>query len=443
MSEEILSDSGFSFVGTSDISGVVRGKSFPSYQWDNRQQRGVGWTTTNIQITCFYTIAESPFGSFGDLALVPDPSTRFQLPCCKEENQSSDFSLGDILELDGQPWAFCLRSKAKKALTILYEEFGLLIRSAFEHEFQVPNSNPNLGDSFGFRGFREAEKWAHDLMNAFNAAGIKAESFMKEYGPSQFEISIHPTVGIKSMDQAVLVRELTKDVLAKHGKKSSFSPILDPKSVGNGVHIHLSFLNKDHQPISHDAEDPCGMSETSKHFIGGVLLYLKNILAFLAPSEISYYRLTPHRWSAAFNNLGFRDREAAVRICPVTSLDTIKISEQFNFEIRAVDSAASPYLAMAAILFAGSEGIRQKIVPPEATQEDLSLLDTKTLLKRGIERLPKSLSEALDETSSSQAVRNWFGSDFIEVYLKHKAAELDYLKSMTIEEKCAVYQKVY
>jgi glutamine synthetase len=443
MLNEILSESGFSFIATSDISGVVRGKALPSNQWEQRQQRGMGWTPTNVQITCFDTIAESPFESFGDLALVPDPSTRFQLPRFNQSCQGSDFSLGDILELDGQPWAFCLRSIAKKALSIFYDEFGLLLRSAFEHEFQITDLQPRLGDSFGFRGFREAEKWAHDLINAFNLAGIKPESFMKEYGPSQFEISINPTIGIKSMDHAVMVRELTQDVLAYHGKESSFSPILDPKSVGNGVHIHISFLNKDHQAVSYDAEDPNGLSETSKFFIGGVLHYLKDILAFLAPSEISYYRLTPHRWSAAFNNLGYQDREAAVRICPVTSLDKTKITEQYNFEVRAVDSAASPYLAMAAILFAGAEGIRHKIFPSEATKEDLSVLDKKTLFNRGIERLPLSLREALDTMSKSKEVRKWFGHDFVEVYLKHKEAELDYLKSMTIEEKCAAYQKVY
>ena len=65
------------FVATSDLAGLVRGKSFPVSEWAKRSMRGVGWTPTNVQITCFDTIAESPFGSLGDLALIPDAATRF------------------------------------------------------------------------------------------------------------------------------------------------------------------------------------------------------------------------------------------------------------------------------------------------------------------------------------------------------------------------------
>ena len=66
-----------------------------------------------------------------------------------------------------------------------------------------------------------------------------------------------------------------------------------------------------------------------------------------APSAISYERLKPHRWSAAFNNLGLHDREASLRICPITTEDTESTARQFNFEFRAADAAASPYLALA------------------------------------------------------------------------------------------------
>ena len=75
---------------------------------------------------------------------------------------------------------------------------------------------------------------------------------------------------------------------------------------------------------------------------------------------ISYTRLTPHRWSAAFNNLGYRDREAAVRICPVTGRDEIAKARQFHFEFRAADAAANPHLLLAVLIRSGLQGIKKK-----------------------------------------------------------------------------------
>lgn len=432
-----------SFVGISDMAGKVRGKSFPTDQWEKRADRGVGWTPAIAYMTCFDTIAASDYGAFGDLLIVPDPDTRFPLPCLRDGMTPSDFMLGDILTLDGAVWDLCLRGKAKAALAKLYDNHGIQVRAAFEHEFINTSIPPHYGDGYGFRGFRASADWSGDLMAALRAAGITPDTFMKEYGPSQYELTIAPEIGLKAADFAVLVRELTRDVLRQHDAEASFTPIIDPAKVGTGVHIHMSFLDKDMQPITYDASHPQGLSDVTKYFIGGVLKYLKPILAFLSSSEISYLRLTPHRWSAAYNNLGYRDREAAVRICPITALDADAIAKQFNIEMRAVDASSSPHLALAAIIFAGEEGIRNKISPSAPTDEDIARLPTAELAKRGIEPLPKSLTEALDEMAKSKVVRGWFGDDFVDAFITHKKSEIDFLKDMTWQEKCTAYTDAY
>ncbi|HHS94373.1 MAG TPA: glutamine synthetase, partial [Rhodobacterales bacterium] len=325
------------YVGTSDIAGQVRGKGFPASEWDKRAQNGVGWTPTNIQLTCFDTIAETPFGSFGDLALVPDAETRFTL---ERGDDRLDFALGDIRETDGQPWAFCPRGLARRALAELHALTGATPLAAFEHEFQIKNVAPNPGDAYGFKGFRDSHPWAEAYLHALRQTTCIPDTFMKEYGPAQYEITMKPAKGLMAADNAVLLRLLARDVLKSYEVAPSFAPILDPESVGNGVHIHFSFLDDAGAPLTHDSDDAHGMSTLTRHFIGGVLKYLDQILAFLAPSEVSYLRHTPHRWSAAFNNLGYRDREASVRICPVFSTDPAKVARQFNFEVRAVDAAA-------------------------------------------------------------------------------------------------------
>lgn len=427
------------FVGTSDVAGLIRGKSFPDIEWDKRSSRGVGWTPTNVQINCFDTISESPFGSFGDLILVPDPSTRFVLT----HERRLDFALGDILSLEGTPWPFCTRSLARQALKKLHEVAGAHVLSAYEHEFQIRDQPARPGDAFGFKGFRDGQEWAEALMDALASAGCEPDTFMKEFGRGQYEITNKPAHGLVAADNAAILRMLTHDVLGQFGLKPSFSPILEPTGVGNGLHIHFSFLNDAGEPLTYNGDDQYGMSQLTRHFIGGILRYLDQIIAILAPSEISYLRLTPHRWSAAFNNLGICDREASVRICPVTARDENSISRQFNFEVRAADSAASPHLAMAALVFAGTQGVIDGLEPPTPAQEDLSTLSSDALFAKGFKRLPTTLDEALERLSASEAARSWFGNDFVDLYVAHKRGEQAQLEGLDEVTKCARYAEVY
>ncbi|MBL4767913.1 MAG: glutamine synthetase [Rhodobacteraceae bacterium] len=435
----MTSDDTLVFVGTSDISGIVRGKSFPESEWEKRLISGVGWTPTNVQITCFDTISESPFGSLGDLALIPDAATHFKL----DGKTPLSFMLADIRTLQGDPWDFCTRSLAKRALDNLRDATGATVLSAFEHEFQITDQPVRKGDSYGFKGFRDGQAWAEAFLAAMRQTSCVPDTFMKEFGPSQYEITNKPATGITSPDNAVILRLLASDVLRGHGVTPSFSPILDPESVGNGVHIHFSFVDDAGAPLTWDAENEFGMSSLTRHFIGGILDHLDQIIALLAPSDISYLRLTPHRWSAAFNNLGYRDREASVRICPTSAQNPDAIARQFNFEVRAVDAAASPHLAFAAIVFAGLQGIKDKTEPTPPTQEDLSLLDPDTLASRGFKRLPQTLGDALDRLDGSTPVRNWFGNAFVDLYIAHKRGEMAQLEGLDQQQKCDRYKDVY
>ncbi|MFC6583431.1 hypothetical protein [Sulfitobacter aestuariivivens] len=274
-------------------------------------------------------------------------------------------------------------------------------------------------------------------------AGLSPDSIMKEYGPNQYEVVIGPEEGVRAADAAVIVRELTRATARHANQHATFAPILDSASVGNGVHVHMSFLNADGEPATYDADGPCGMSEVTAAFSAGVLKYLDSILALTAPSVVSYLRLIPHRWSAAYNNLGFRDREASLRVCPITAKDPISIARQFNIEYRAADAAASPHLALAAIVHAGCQGIEEGLTPPEPTEEDLSLLSPDDLEARGFVRLPEMLETALDLFEANDIVRGWFPDVFAPVYLAHKRAEIAHVIEMDIVERCAAYSQTY
>lgn len=429
------------FVATCDLAGKVRGKAFPAEQLEKRLQRGVGWTPTNVQINCFDGIAESPFGALGDLLLIPDASTEVDVQF--DEQQKTHFMLGDIVTLEGEPWEFCTRSLLKSALRRLQDVAGVNLLAAFEHEFQLKGTSAIPHQAYGRSGYEQQQMLCETLMGALASAGLSPDSIMKEYGPNQFEVVIGPEQGIRAADAAVIVRELTRSTAIACGEEATYTPIRDVSSVGNGVHVHMSFLRPDGSAATYDENNPYGMSALTGSFAAGILKYLDSILALTAPSVISYSRLTPHRWSAAYNNLGFRDREASLRVCPVTAKDSVSIAQQFNLEYRAADAAACPYLALAALLHAGVQGIEEGLEAPLPTEEDLSLLSPEVLAERGFIRLPKTLEAALTCMSESAQVKEWFSDEFVQVYHAHKTSEIEHVKDMELDEQCAAYEMAY
>lgn len=427
---------------TCDIAGKTRGKGFPAADFEKRLKRGIGLAPTNMQITCFDVIAESPFGSLGDMVLIPDAQTRVSLRD-EESGLAEDFVLGDIRHTDGRGWDCCPRSILKGALQRLESVAGLTLVSSFEHEFQFKGPAMPIGSAYTLTSFRQRRRFAESLTAAMRAAGMEPDTVMKEYGADQYEVTMGPQKGATAADQAVILRELVRAVAHAHGEEVTFTPLRDPKGVGNGVHIHMSFLDAEGRPATYDPQGRHGLTKPAGQFVAGILKYLDSFLALTAPSVVSYTRLTPHRWSAAYNNLGIQDREASVRICPVSSMSDIDRARQFNFEFRAADAAASPYLQLAGIVHAGVQGIEENLEVPDATEEDLSLLSPELLSQRGYSRLPQTLADALDRFAASETVKGWFSPQFVEVYRLHKTGEMAFLDGKTEAEICAAYETVY
>jgi glutamine synthetase len=154
---------------------------------------------------------------------------------------------------------------------------------------------------------------------------------------------------------------------------------------------------------------------------------LPAIAAVTAPSVASYYRLRPNRWAPTLANLGVQDRGAAVRICPVYATSSESIARQFNVEFRVADAAASPYLALGAVVNAGLDGLRQRRRLDDAPPA----------------KLPASLPEALDHLAASAEAAAWFGPAFLAVYLQFKRSEIKALEGLDEAEICRRYAEIY
>lgn len=432
-------DAALTMACTSDLAGMVRGKGFATDDLEKKIARGIGWTPTNAQITCFDTIADSPYGALGDLVLWPDQDTHAR--CRLPEGRTMSFLMGDITELDGTPWECCTRTILKRTLTRFSKVSGLELRATFEHEFML--SGGSATRAFSLQGFNEVQPFADALLQALDGAAIAPDSFLREYGPDQFEVTLPAVPALRAADEATMLREITRATASAMGQGATFSPLTGSEVVGNGVHIHFSLWTSDGLPATHNAAGQDGLSKPASSFIAGILRHMNGVSALTAPAAISALRLVPHRWSAAYNNLGAQDREAAIRICPVSARDPEARARQFNFEFRAADAAASPYLALAVLVAAGTIGIEEELQAGAATEEDISLLSETELAKRGLKRLPHSLETALKEFAADKTLLTKFPERFPDIYVAHKLGELAHVADMSDDERFAEYQSTY
>lgn len=423
----------------SDVAGQVRGKGFALADLDKRIASGVGWTPTNVQITCFDGIAPSPYGSAGDLILWPDAEAMFTADI--PDAPTMRLVLGDVRDRDGIAWTCCLRGHLRDAIRRIEAASGLEVRVAFEHEFMLVGQE--VGTAFSLSGFHQVQAFSEALMTALGKAGMEPDSFLREYGPSQFEVTLAPKPALRAADEAIALREITRAVARSFGYHASFAPILDAGSVGNGVHVHLSFWGKDGSPATYDPSGVAGLSQAAGAAAAGILRHMPDFAALSAPSAVSFVRLQPHRWSAAFANLAVQDREAGLRICPVSSTDPQRMARQYHYEYRAADAAASPWLVLSALLHAAASGVEAGMPCPEPTRGDLSALSDEGLAATGVAPLPRTPTDALERLGASSEVTAWYPKGFVPIYRDHKTHEFDALTGLTAEETMQRYAAVY
>lgn len=431
------------FVGTCDLSGLVRGKGFPAEEFAIRMRRGVGFTHSNIMMSPFGPIYDTPFGTEGDLMLVPDTSARVEV-AFDEYSAAERFYLGDLMTTDEQHWECCPRHFLRRALFALHQinrQSGLNLLAAFEQEFVYTGVEARPGATYALDAYRRQGLFAEHFIAALREAGLTPDTFLPEYGARQYEVTVHPTGGLRAADEAVIQREMARAVAHRLGYRAVFAPILDPNGVGNGTHIHFSLRDGSDRPVFYEPGRPYRLSLIGEHFVAGILHHLPVLAAITAPSPVSYYRLRPNRWAPTWANIAVQDRGAAIRICPIFGHEGA--AQQFNVEYRVADAAASPYMALGALVWAGVDGLRHSRTLPPLAERNFWDMSEAERAAAGIRPLPRSLPEALDGLEGCPEAREWFGDKFFDVYLSFKRAELKVVEGLTEAETCARYAEIY
>ena len=231
----------------------------------------------------------------------------------------------------------------------------------------------------------------------------------------QAEIDLVYAPLVKAADGIMLYKYIVKNVAQKAGYTVTFMPKPIFGDNGSGMHVHQS-LWKDGTPLFYDETGYAMLSETARHYIGGLLRHAPALLAFAAPTTNSYRRLVPGFEAPVNLVYSMRNRSACIRIPTYSSSPAAR-----RVEFRPPDPTANPYLAFSAMLMAGLDGIRNKIEPPPPADMDLYELEPEEAAK--IQSVPGSLYEVLDALEADHEfllVGDVFTQDVIDTWLEYK-----------------------
>ena len=437
-----MSADGLTALACCDLGAIVRGRSVPSAQLDEHVRAGVGWVPANHALTPLGPVAEpNPFGSTGDLRLLPDPGTRARI-AAGEGASALELVLCDIVHTDGEPWECCPRGFLRDALGELEQQLGARLTASFEHEFQLLLDEP-AALPFTLDAQRRVDPFPASVTAALDEAGVEPERFFAEYAAHQFEVPVAPAEGLAGADRSVVLRVLVREVARRLGMRASFAPLLDPEQAGNGAHVHFNLLDPTGSSILYDPSRPACLSEIGGQFAAGVLAHARALSALTAASPVSGARLRPHRWSAGAACLALRNREALLRIPPLVTLAGGDPAMQMHLEYRGADATANPYLALGAIVRAGLEGVRTGLPTPPILETDPALLDGEEAERFGVGALPGTLEQALDALAQDGVARAWMTPLLYDAYVSVKRAELDAAEGLDLVALCRRYAAIY
>jgi glutamine synthetase len=403
-------------IATADLAGICRGRSVPAAAAD-----AVGWVPADLAITAFGDLADNPFGSLGDLRIHADPSTSVPLPTV---GAPITLALGDLRHGDGTPWDCCPRTQLRSTLAQLKADTGLTVTAAFEHEF-VLSADPAAAAEhpFGVQALLAAEPFGTELVAALARAGLDPENWLPEFGANQWEVTIRPAGGLAAADRAITLREITRATARLAGRSASFAPTPPGSGAMNGAHIHFSLWTSDGEPACY-ADG--GLSKTALSFAAGIIEHAAAVLAFTAPSVVSYQRLGPGHWSADGPRLGGADREAMLRVPGLASGP-----DQTHLEFRAVDSTANPWLALGALVRAGLDGLNRALTVPDLGPGP------------DVAPFPGCLQDALSALERDVVMTSWLPEDLLDTYLSVKRSEIAAMAGLSAEQVHARYARAY
>jgi glutamine synthetase len=406
-----------------DVLGSAKGVAIPADGIVDALDRGVWFDGSSIE--GFARIHES------DMVLRPDATTYCILPSSRPEQRHARL-ICDVHQPNGEPFLGDPRQVLRRVLadarSLGYQynagpelEFFLFKKGGNQRENGLPlRPVPHdVGGYFDFSPQDLASEVRADIMRALAAQGMRGETAHHEVATAQHEIDIQYAGALQAADNVMTLRQTIKAIAAMHDLYATFMPKPIFGANGSGMHTHQSFFDESGRNVFFSADERYHLSPIGRQFIAGQLRHAPALAAVTAPTVNSYKRLTPGYEAPVYICWAHINRSALIRV----PKHMPGREQAARAELRCPDPSANPYLAFAAMLAAGLDGIRRGLEPPEPVEEDVYDFDDHRLQELGIASLPGTLEEALDRLERDDLVRGALGPHAYEAFMRAKRAE--------------------
>ncbi|ELZ95049.1 glutamine synthetase [Haloferax mucosum ATCC BAA-1512] len=409
-----------------DILGTVKNVSIPASQAEKAFTEGIYFDGSSID--GFVRIQES------DMRLEPDPSTFAILPWRKKENSAAARLICDVFNTStGEPFIGDPRGVLKRAIERA-DDMGYEINAAPEPEFflfeedeggRATTVTNDAGGYFDLAPKDLASDVRRDIIYGLESMGFDIEASHHEVAEGQHEINFTYDDALSTADNVATFRSVVRAIAAEHDLHATFMPKPIARVNGSGMHTHIS-LFKDGENAFHDGADEFDLSETAKQFTAGILEHAPAVTAVANPTVNSYKRLVPGYEAPVYIAWSDRNRSALIR------KPAARTPAASRIEARFPDPSCNPYLALAALIHAGLDGIERGLDCPNPVRENIYEFDEEKREEYGIETLPKDLGAAVDALEEDEVIQNALGEHVFEKFVQAKRSEFqDYLVSVS------------
>ncbi|WP_418301370.1 type I glutamate--ammonia ligase [Lysinibacillus fusiformis] len=418
-----------------DILGTIKNVEIPVSQLDKAMENKMMFDGSSIE--GFVRIEES------DMYLYPDLDTFVVFPWTSEKGKVARL-ICDVYTAKGEPFAGDPRNNLKRILKKM-EDMGF---SSFnlgpEPEFFLfkldAKGEPTLevndhGGYFDLAPTDLGENCRRDIVLELEEMGFEIEASHHEVAPGQHEIDFKYADAVTACDNIQTFKLVVKTIARKHGLHATFMPKPLFGEAGSGMHFNVS-LFKGKENAFYDESTELGLSSTAMQFMAGVLAHVQGFTAVTNPTVNSYKRLVPGYEAPCYVAWSAQNRSPLIRIPSARGLST-------RVEVRSVDPSANPYLAMAVILEAGLEGIRQNLTPPAAINRNIYVMSEEERRANGIENLPAALDDALTLLAKDQVAQAALGEHIYANFKEAKEIEFDMYRTTVHQWERDQYLKMY
>ncbi|CAI3483514.1 type I glutamate--ammonia ligase [Enterococcus cecorum] len=418
-----------------DIMGTIKNVEVPVSQLNKVLENKMMFDGSSIE--GFVRIEES------DMYLYPDLSTWMIFPWESEHGKVARL-ICDIYNPDGTPFAGDPRGNLKRALKHMQEMGFTAFNLGPEPEFflfkldedgKVTKTLNDKGGYFDFAPTDLGENCRRDIVLELESLGFEVEASHHEVAPGQHEIDFKYADVIEACDNIQTFKLVVKTIARKHGLHATFMPKPLFGINGSGMHCNMS-LFKDNQNVFFDPEGPLQLSQTAYHFLGGLIEHARAYTAVCNPTVNSYKRLVPGYEAPVYVAWSGRNRSPLIRVPESRGLST-------RLELRSVDPAANPYLAMAVLLEAGLDGITRELTPPPAVDRNIYIMNEEERAEALIKDLPSTLHNAIKELRVDPVMVDALGQHIFSNFVEAKRMEWASFRQTVSEWEREQYLELY